>query len=559
MAAAAVKRGADNQTKLRLSAAATQIPIGMEDAFEGVVDLITERAIYNKGRRGEIIEEGPVPEHMREQVREKREELVAALADVDDEMADLFLNEETPTAEQLHAAIRRATLSLKFTPVLMGTAIKDKGVQPLLDAVCSYLPTPKEIKNVALDLKQGEAPVDLTASPTSPFVGLAFKLEEGKYGQLTYLRVYQGMLRKGGFVTHVKTGKKIKVSRLVRMHSNEMEDVEEVGSGEICALFGIDCASGDTFTDGTVNYSMTSMFVPEPVISLAIAPKGKDSPNFSKALGRFQKEDPTFRVHLDAESKETIISGMGELHLDVYVERMRREYNVDCVTGKPQVAFRETITEKAPFNYTHKKQSGGAGQFGRVIGYLEPMEPNEEGATTEFVNNVVGGNIPTNYIPACQKGFEDALEKGALIGHQVTGVRMVLEDGMAHSVDSSELAFRLAALHAFREAFRKAKPIIMEPIMSVSITAPVEFQGNVLGSINKRKGTIMDTDVQEDYFTAVADVSLNNMFGYSTELRSSTQGKGEFTMEYKTHAPVMPYVQEELMAEYQKQRKAEQK
>ncbi|KAI8052805.1 translation elongation factor G [Syncephalis plumigaleata] len=513
------------RTKLRVPAAALQVPIGTEDAFEGVVDLITERAIYNKGRRGEIIEEAAVPEHIKDLVTEKREELIATLADVDDEIADIFLNEETPTAEQLHAAIRRATLSLKFTPVLMGCT-------PLLDAVCSFLPTPKEVNNVALDLKQDEAPVNLSSSPASPFVGLAFKLEEGKYGQLTYIRVYQGILRKGGFVTHVKTGKKIKISRL---------DVEEVGSGEICALFGIDCSSGDTFTDGTVSYSMTSMFVPDPVISLAIAPKGKDSPNFSKALGRFQKEDPTFRVHMDPESKETIISGMGELHLEVYVERMRREYN------------------KSTFNYTHKKQSGGAGQFGRVAGYLEPMEVNEQGESTEFVNNVIGGNIPTSYIPACQKGFEDALEKGALIGHQVTGVRMVLEDGMAHSVDSSELAFRIATLQAFREAFRKAKPIIMEPVMSVSITAPIEFQGNVLGSINKRKGTIIDTEVQEDYFIAQADVSLNNMFGYSTELRSSTQGKGEFSMEYKTHAPVMPYVQEELMTEYQKQRKAEQK
>jgi elongation factor G len=547
------------RTKLRLPAAAIQVPIGVEDAFEGVVDIIREKAIYNKGSRGEIVEEGPVPEHLKDLVKEKREELIATLADVDDEMAELFLNEQTPTSEQLVAAIRRATIACKFTPVLMGTAIKHKGVQPVLDAVIDYLPNPTEVENIALDLKNNEQPVKLVTDSKAPFVGLAFKLEEGKYGQLTYLRVYQGTLRRGGYATHVRSGKKVKIARLVRMHSNEMEDVDEVGAGEICALFGIECASGDTFTDGTVSYSMTSMFVPEPVISLSIKPKGKDTPNFSKALNRFQKEDPTFRVHLDPESKETIISGMGELHLEVYVERMRREYNVDCVTGKPRVAFRETITEKVPFNYTHKKQSGGAGQFGRVIGYIEPMTPDENGNSTEFVNKVVGGNIPSSYIPACQKGFEDGLEKGTLIGHPVTGTRLVLEDGLAHSVDSSELAFRLATFYAFREAFRKAKPIIMEPIMTVSITAPVEFQGNVLGSINKRKGTIIDTEVQEDYFVATAEVPLNNMFGYSTELRSSTQGKGEFTMEYKQHAPVPSYVQEELVAEYQKQRKAEQK
>jgi elongation factor G len=330
-----------------------------------------------------------------------------------------------------------------------------------------------------------------------------------------------------------------------------MEDVDELGAGEIGAMFGVDCASGDTFSDGTVQYTMTSMFVPEPVISLSLTPKGKESPNFSKALNRFQKEDPTFRVHVDSESKETIISGMGELHLQIYVERMKREYSVECLTGKPRVAFRETITQPAKFNYTHKKQSGGAGQFGRVVGQLEPMQPDEEtGKDISFENRVIGGNIPTNFIPACEKGFNDALDKGPLIGHPVNGIRMVLEDGAAHAVDSSELAFRIATKNAFHEAFAKAKPTILEPIMNVAITAPIEFQGSVIGGLNKRKGTVVDTEIQEDYFNVTADVPLNDMFGYSTELRSATQGKGEFSMEYKEHQPVQTFVQEQLIQEY---------
>ncbi|PHZ07838.1 translation elongation factor G [Rhizopus microsporus ATCC 52813] len=540
--------------KLKLTAAAVQIPIGAEDQFAGVVDLIKWKAYYNKGDNGEHLVESDIPEELMPLATEKRNELIEQLANVDDEIADLYLAEEIPTAEQLVAAVRRATISLKFTPVLMGSAFKNTAVQPLLDAVVNYLPNPTEVTNVALDINKDEEKVELKPYSNSPFVGLAFKLEEGRYGQLTYMRIYQGTLKKGSFITNVKTGKKIKVPRLVRMHAADMEDVDELGAGEIGAIFGVDCSSGDTFTDGTLKYTMTSMYVPEPVISLSINPKGKESPNFSKALNRFQKEDPTFRVHVNSESKETIISGMGELHLQIYVERMKREYGVECVTGKPRVAFRETITQPAKFNYTHKKQSGGAGQFGRVMGVIEPMARDEEtGKDIEFENRVVGGNIPTNYIPACEKGFLDGLEKGPLIGHPVNGVRMILEDGAAHSVDSSELAFRIATKNAFSEAFAKARPTILEPIMNVSITAPTEFQGAVIGGLNKRKGTIVDTEIQEDYFQVTADVPLNDMFGYSTELRSATQGKGEFTMEYKDHQPVQTNVQEELIQQYKKE------
>ena len=316
--------------------------------------------------------------------------------------------------------------------------------------------------------------------------------------------------------------------RLVRMHSDEMEDIDSIGPGEICAMFGVECSSGDSFTDGTANLSMTSMFVPEPVISLAIKPKGQETPNFSRALNRFQKEDPTFRVHIDQESKETIISGMGELHLEIYVERMRREYNTECTTGKPRVAFREAITQKAEFSYTHKKQTGGAGQFARVIGHIEPMEVDPEtGKDVCFENVVMGGNIPTNFIPAVEKGFYEALEKGPLSGNPIGGVRFVLRDGAFHAVDSSELAFRLAAIGAFREAFKQARGIILEPVMNVEVVAPSEFQSNVIGGLNTRRGTIVDSEVRDDEFTAVAEVALNDMFGYSNQLRGSTQGKGE--------------------------------
>ncbi|KAI9262400.1 translation elongation factor G [Phascolomyces articulosus] len=545
------------RNKLKLTAAAIQIPIGAEDQFRGVVDLTTWKAYYNEGENGEVLTEKEIPEELMDFATEKRHELIEQLANVDDEIADVYLMEEIPTAEQFTNAIRRATLDLKFTPVLMGSAFKNQGVQPLLDAVINYLPDPTQVTNTALDVTQDEKPVDLVPYSGNPFVGLAFKLEEGRYGQLTYVRIYQGTLKRGGFITNVKTGKKIKVPRLVRMHASDMEDVDELGAGEIGAMFGVDCASGDTFSDGALKYTMTSMFVPEPVISLSLSPVGRESPNFSKALNRFQKEDPTFRVHVDKESKETIISGMGELHLQIYVERMRREYNVECTTGKPQVAFRETITQPAKFNYTHKKQSGGAGQFGRVIGNIEPMTTDEDtGKDVAFENRVIGGNIPTNFIPACEKGFLDALEKGPLIGHPVNGIRMVLEDGAAHAVDSSEMAFRIATKNAFQEAFNKGRPTILEPIMNVAITAPVEFQGTVIGGLNKRKGTIVDTDIQEDFFTVTADVPLNDMFGYSTELRSATQGKGEFSMEYKEHQPVQTFVQEQLIQEYKKKEAA---
>ncbi|KAF9475039.1 translation elongation factor G [Pholiota conissans] len=544
------------RTKLRIPAAAVHVPIGVEDEFKGVVDLVHWKAVYNEGVKGvNVVVSDEIPESLLPLAKEKRTELIEQLAEVDEQIGEQVLMDEAPSNIEIADAIRRATISLKFSPVFMGSAIKNTGVQALLDGVCNYLPNPAETEVLAHDTNQpsGSAQVVLTPAAEAPLVGLAFKLEEGRFGQLTYMRVYQGTLKKSMQIFNARTGKKVKVPRLVRMHSNEMEDVESIGPGEICAMFGVECSSGDTFTDGSTSFSMTSMFVPEPVISLSIKPKGVETPNFSRALNRFQKEDPTFKVHIDHESKETIISGMGELHLEIYVERMRREYNVDCTTGKPQVAFRETISNAADFNYTHKKQTGGAGQYAKVIGSIEPMEVDPEtGKDVAFESVVMGGTIPTNYIPAVEKGFYEALEKGSLSGNPITGCRLILRDGAFHAVDSSELAFRLATIGAFREAFKAAGAKILEPIMTVEVVAPVEFQSQVIGGLNTRRGTIVDSEVRDDEFTAIAEVALNDMFGYSNQLRGSTQGKGEFSMEYKCHQPVLPNVQKELEEAYRK-------
>lgn len=540
--------------KLKTPAAAIQVPIGAEENLQGVVNIIDRVALYNEGEQGEEVRvTSDIPADLVDLVEEKRQVLVETLADVDEEIADLYLEGEEPSVAQIKAAIRRATIARRFTPVLMGSALANKGVQPVLDAVVDYLPQPNEVLNTGLELaNHEEKPVKLVPSLTEAFVGLAFKLEEGKYGQLTYIRVYQGRLKKGGYMTHVKTGKKVKVSRLVRMHSNEMEDVDEIGAGEICATFGIDCASGDTFIgqNAASSITMSSMFVPDAVISLLIEPKTKDSGNFSKAMNRFQKEDPTFRVRFDPELKETVISGMGELHLEIYVERIKREYGVECVTGKPQVAYREAITAPAEFDYTHKKQSGGAGQFGRVIGQFTPVD-----GENKFTQHVVGGKISEKYLFACQKGFEDCLEKGPLIGHRVLGVHMHINDGQLHMVDSSELSFRLATHGAFKQAFLKANPVILEPIMQVEVSAPNEFQGPVVGLINKLGGMIMETVNGQDEFTVTAECSLNSMFGFATSLRASTQGKGEFSLEFLKYSQTSPQLQRELIAEAAKKKK----
>ncbi len=534
-----------------------QIPIGNEDRFQGIVDPIVGKAYYFDGENGEHVREEEIPAELVEQAKQARHDIIEGVANVDDHLAELFIGDKPVSNDELKAAIRRATLALKMTPVMCGSAYKNKGVQLLLDAVRDYLPNPAEVVNEALDQKNDEAKIVLESNPDKPFVGLAFKLEDGRYGQLTYIRIYQGRIAKGDFIFNQSNQRKVKIPRIVRMHSNEMNDVGEASAGDIVALFGVECASGDTFTDGRLSVTMTSMHVPDAVIDLAVAPKERTGQaNFSKALNRFTKEDPTFRVHRDEESAQTIISGMGELHLEIYIERMKREYNCEVVAGKPQVAYRETITQRGDFAYTHKKQTGGSGQFGRVIGYLEPL-PADAVENYEFVDDIVGGAIPREFIPAVDKGFREALKKGSLIGFPVVGVRAVINDGDSHDVDSSEQAFKTAAIMGFREGYEAAKPTILEPIMKVEVQAPEEFQGSVVGQLNQRRGTILSTENQEGYVVAVAEVPLNSMFGYSTDLRSATQGKGEFTMEFAKYAPVPRLEQEEMMKAYREKQAAE--
>ena len=538
--------------KLALNAHMVQMPIGLENDLAGAVDLVTMKALYFEGENGEIIREEEIPAALLDRAREKREELLEAVSMFSDELMEVMLEEGEIEPDLIRAAIRKGTLALEFTPVFVGSAYKNKGVQPMLDGVNAYLPCPTDVVNVALDLNNEEKEFAVSNNPDDPLIMLAFKLEDGRYGQLTYVRTYQGKITKGDSIFNSRTGKKVKIGRLCRMHSDEMEDIDACGSGDIVALFGVDCASGDTFCAGDISCSMSSMHIPEPVISLAITPvDNKAQINMSKALNRFTKEDPTFKTFVDHETNETIISGMGELHLEVYVERMKREYNAEVQVGAPQVAYREAITARAEFNYTHKKQTGGSGQFGRVAGYMEPLEEGEY----EFVDAIVGGSIPREFISSCDKGFQKSLTKGSLCGSPVTGVRCVINDGAFHAVDSSDVAFQLAAIGAFKEGYMKAKPMIMEPIMKVSVEGPTEFQGSIMGSINQRRGMIIGTMEEGNYTVVEADVPLSEMFGYSTTLRSLTQGKAEFTMEFSAFKQVPKLVNDELIKKYQSEKK----
>jgi elongation factor G len=544
--------------KLGLNAVLMQIPIGLEDRLQGVVDLITMQAIYFDGPSGEELRYEAIPAELAQEAAEKREEMLDAVSLCSDDLMEAML-EDAVTEELIYEAVRKGTINLELVPVFMGSAYKNKGIQPLLDAVIKYLPNPAQVRNVALDLDNNEEEVVLKADEELPPVILGFKLEDGQYGQLTYIRIYQGKIKKGDELINTRSRKKFKVGRLVRMHASSMEDITEAGCGDIAALFGIDCASGDTFCHPSLNYSMTSMYVPKPVISLAVTPVDKKAAdNMAKALNRFSKEDPTFTTYVDPESNQTIIQGMGELHLEVYVERMRREYKAEVVTDRPEVAYREAISQRADFNYTHKKQTGGSGQFARVAGYIEPIEEAEDAKEYEFVDMIKGGVIPTEYIPSCDKGFQTAVKKGTQLGFPVVGVRAVINDGAYHAVDSSDQAFQTAALGAFREAYDRAKPVILEPVMKVVVEGPTEFQGNIFGSINQRRGIIVSSTEDGANCTVESEVPLSEMFGYSTVLRSLTQGKAEFTMELAKYSRVPNSVSEELKKAYAEKKAKEQ-
>jgi elongation factor G len=551
--------------KLNLNSVMVQLPVGLADEHEGVIDLVKMKSFTYSGENGEIITESEIPPEMIEEAKQYREILldVVSGAQPDDDFAEKLMelameedDDNRVPEEVVNRAIREATIALQLVPVMLGSAYKNKGVQALLDNVNSWLPCPIDIKNIAMESNDESKTHVVESNPSDPLMALAFKLEDGRYGQLTYIRIYSGTLNKGDTIYNIRSGNKTKVGRLVRMHSDDKEEIEAATAGDIVALFGVDCYSGDTFGDGTQDWVLSSIHVPEPVISIAIAPKNsKAQTNMSKALQRFKKEDPTFHVALDPETNETIISGMGELHLEVYIERMKREYGAEVDTSPPRVSYRETITRRADFNYTHKKQTGGAGQYGRVAGFIEPIEEDDIKENYLFVDQIKGGVIPREFIPSCSKGFKESLEKGRLLEAPVVRIRVCINDGQYHPVDSSDNAFQAAARGAWRDSYERAKPQILEPIMKVSVEGPTEFQGSIIGTINQRRGTILGTQEKDNFTTVDAEVPLAEMFGYSTTLRSSTQGKAEFTMEFARYRAVPNSVSEDLIKKHQEDKK----
>jgi len=539
--------------RLGHNAVLLQIPIGLEAEHEGVVDLVRMKALLFDGEHGETVREAEIPAPLRVEAESRREELLDAASLFSDELTEAVL-EDRVTEALVHAAIRRGVLARELTPVLLGSAYKNKGVQPLLDAVVRYLPDPTEVANEArdLDAEGEERRFPVSNDPDDFLLALAFKLEDGPYGQLSYLRLYQGRLAKGDTIHNSRSGRRVKVGRLVRMHADAMEDIESAVAGDIVALFGVDCATGDTFTDGTRRAAMASMHVPEPVISLAIRPRDRaDQDRLARALQRFTKEDPTFRVGSDEETGDTVVRGMGELHLEVYLERMRREYGADVETSPPQVAYRETLGRAVPFDYTHKKQTGGAGQYGRIVGVLEPWPE----APFAFESRVTGGNVPTEFIPAVEKGFAASLAKGPAIGAPVVNVKVTLADGNAHAVDSSDRAFQEAARGAFRRFYPQGAPRVLEPLMLVSVETPREHQGEAMASLMQRRAIVLGTTEDPEFVRIDAEVPLAEMFGYATVLRSLTQGKATFSMEFRRYAPAPEAVAEELRRRHQESRR----
>lgn len=547
------------EEKLNLPAVPIQLPIGVENDHEGVIDLITMEAVYFDGERGEKVRREAIPDNMKDEAERARHGMLDAISLYDDELMEALLEEQDVSVEQIYEVLRRLTIGREVVPVMMGSAFKNKGVQPLLDAIVRYLPSPIDRVYYASDNANDGAEVAITADPDAPAVAMAFKLVDENFGQLTYTRVYQGSLKKSDSVRNTRSGRTMRIGRMVRMHANDREDVEEAGPGDIIAVIGADCASGDTFCGGDINYSLENIHTADPVISLAIQPaQGADRDKMSKALNRFVREDPTFHVRTDQETNETIIAGVGELQLEVYIERMKREYGCTVEVGAPKVNYRESPTRPAEFNYKHKKQSGGSGQYGHVVGMMEPL-PEDSEEEYEFENKVVGGKIPIEYIPSCDKGFQAARMQGPLAGYQVVRVKMTVSDGSSHVVDSSDVAFQIAAREAFKEAYMKAKPAILEPIMNVEVEVPTDNQGSVVGDLTSRRGIITGTNSKPEVTEITAEVPLANMFGYATDLRSATQGRGTFTMTFGCYRQVPRDVQEEIIAKVNKEKQAAKK
>ncbi len=541
--------------KLGLNPVAIQLNMGAGDNFIGVIDLVTMEALTFAGSNGENVIPGEIPQEYLEPARKARRDMLEALSMFNDELMELLLEEKPVTENLIRATIREATLNRDIVPVMMGSAFKNKGIQPLLNAVCHYLPSPLDRTNFARDHDNEGAETPLVCDPEAPLVAMAFKITDESFGQLSYVRVYQGKLAKGQPYTNARTNKTIRVGRIVRMHANDRLDISEAGPGDIVALLAVECASGDTFCGEGLNYSLESIFVADPVISLSVTPASSaDQDRMAKALSRFMKEDPTFRVSTDAETGETLIAGMGELHLDVYIERMRREYKASVNVGAPNVSYREAPTVEAEFNYRHKKQTGGSGQFAHVVGRLIPL-PEDAKDPYEFEDNVTGGRIPSEYIPAVSKGFVKAMKKGPLAEYEIVGCKMCLDDGSFHAVDSSEMAFRIAGEDAFKMAFLKAKPCLLEPIMKVEIETPQEYQGTIVGDLNSRRGMIHQTENREHYAVILAEVPLANMFGYATIIRSLSKGMATFTMEMAKYARVPQKIALEIIERRKEQKK----
>ena len=543
---------------LGLNAVAMQIPIGLEEHLEGVVDLISMKAIYFDGEKGDDIRYEEIPEHLQEQAQQSRNDMLEAVSMFDDQMMEDLLEEKEISETTIHDAVCKGVQTLEFCPVFLGSAFKNRGVQPLLDAITRYLPSPLDADpSQATDLDSGEK-LTLECDPDKPTIAMAFKLTEEQFGQLTYTRIYQGSLNKGDQIVNSRTGRKLRVGRMVRMHSNDRENTDHAEAGDIIAMVGVDCASGDTFCGEGIKVTCESIFAPDPVISLAVRGEDNDQQmKMSKALGRFMREDPTFHVRTDEESGETVISGMGELHLDIYIERMRREYAVDVIVGAPQVNYREAITSTAEFDHLHKKQTGGSGQYAGVTGMIEPLAEDHENGF-EFVNQIFGGAIPSEHIPACEKGFKDVMSKGPLAAFPMVGVKVTLNDGKYHDVDSSDLAYQLAARTAMRDAVKKSSPVLMEPVMKVEVETPSDFQGSVIGDLSSRRGVVYGTEVNGDDTVINAGVPLGEMFGYATQLRSLTSGKANYSMEFEKYNRCPAFVQEKVIKERAEKMREEQ-
>ena len=538
--------------KLGCDAIRLQIPIGKEDKLEGVIDLVAMKAAYFDGDNGETVRMEEIPADYKTAAAEARHAMLEALAMYSDSLMEKLLSEEVPTDDEIHAVVKAAVHNQSITPVFCGSAYKNKGVQLLLDAIVRYLPNPLERKVTAKNWSKPDEKFDLEPNPTKPLVAMAFKIVDDPYGQLTFMRLYQGTLKKGESYINQRTSQKQRFSRIVRMHADKREDIDFAEAGDIIAVMGVDAASGDTYSADAKYCTLENMFVPEPVIKMAIIPTNREGlDKLSKALQRFTREDPTFRVATDDETGETLIAGMGELHLDIYVERIKREYKVEVEVGAPKVSYREAPTRGTPYDYKHKKQTGGSGQYAHIIGHLEPL-PEDSTESFEFEDAVVGGRVPREYIPSVEKGFRAVLGKGPIAGFPIVGVKATLEDGSYHDVDSSDMAFQTCARAGFREAFLATKPVLLEPIMKMEVEVPADFQGAVTGELNKRRGLIISTETVGNSSTIVAEVPLAETFGYSTDLRSMTQGQGVFTMEFSKYKPTPGNIQREIVEERKK-------